>query len=78
MANLKSSCDLMPSAKCPTIYSLGIFRGLKFHESIKCAKFTEFKYLENTNYMVLICLGSFDPKQIHLCQLCSKVNMNIL
>ena len=29
------------------------FRGLKFHESIKSAKFAEFKYLEKTNYTVI-------------------------
>ena len=28
------------------------FRGLKFHKSIKSAKFAEFKYLEKTNYTV--------------------------
>ena len=30
-----------------------IFWGLKFHESIKSAKFVEFKYLKKTNYTVL-------------------------
>ena len=42
-------------AKCCIINILifgQFFWGLKFHKLIKCAKFTEFKYLEKTNYTV--------------------------
>ena len=66
-------------AKCPTIYSLGqIFRGLKFHESIKSAKFAEFKYLEKTNYTVYTDVNKESGTQCALILSCCNVSIAVV
>ena len=53
MANLKAYV-IKPNALQYIVWVN--FQGLKFHESIKSANFTEFKYLEKTNYTVYACV----------------------